>query len=485
VSASLLSFIGLLAWGWQAQRPISFLAVARADDDAEITPGGDTQDLTGLQSRFAAVAARVAPSVVAISAAEAAADADASVRTDEINPQKLQDWLDKTTRTVGTGFIIDSDGFILTNEHVIEDSQQYWVTTDEKKVYPAMVVAADPRADLAVLKIPATRLPAVHFVHDYSLRRGQWALTLGNPYGLAIEGDLALSVGVVSATDRSLPRLATKENRLYSNLIQTTAQINPGNSGGPLFDLDGNVIGVNTAVILPQKQSNGIGFAIPISPQLLNEVRDLREGKEIVYAYVGVSVTAATARQRHDLGLADDAGVHVDSVEDGSPAAGPDGLREGDIILQINGQAVGDSDRFVRLAGAAPLDRPTRLRVLREGKPLELAVTPTRRAVQFTVSQENQRLHWRGMVLGPLPTNRGGAVPAASTDEVSGGILVVAIADDSPLKKQGVTAGAVIRAVGDRPVSSLLELQKVLNDVPAEKCTVQLAQPAALVSKGK
>jgi S1-C subfamily serine protease len=123
--------------------------------------------------------------------------------------------------------------------------------------------------------------------------------------------------------------------------------------------------------------------------------------------------------------------------------------------------------------------------VLREGKPLELAVTPTRRAVQFTVSQENQRLHWRGMVLGPLPTNRGGAVPAASTDEVSGGILVVAIADDSPLKKQGVTAGAVIRAVGDRPVSSLLELQKVLNDVPAEKCTVQLAQPAALVSKGK
>jgi len=485
VAVSLLGFIGLLAWGWEAQKSFSLLAVARADDDAELAPGADTLDVTGLQNRFALVAARVAPSVVAISAAEAAADADAAVRTEEINPQKLQDWLDKTTRTVGTGFIIDSDGFILTNEHVIEDSQQYWVTTDDKKVYPAIVVAADPRADLAVLKIPATKLPPVHFVHDHSLRRGQWAITLGNPYGLAIEGDLALSVGVVSATDRSLPRLATKENRLYSNLIQTTAQINPGNSGGPLFDLDGLVIGVNTAVILPQKQSNGIGFAIPISPALLEEVADLRAGKEIVYAYIGVSVTGATARQRHDLGLADDAGVHVDSVEDGSPAAAPDGLREGDIILQINGQAVGDSDRFVRLAGAAPLDRPTRLQVLRAGKPLDIAVTPTRRAVQFTVSQENQRLHWRGMVLGPLPTNRGGAVPAASSDKPSAGILVVAIADDSPLKKQGVTAGAVIKAIGDRPVSSLLELQKILNDVPAEKCTVHLAQPAAMASNGK
>jgi S1-C subfamily serine protease len=476
---------GATAWSWQPQRPFSLLAAARADDDAEVATRADPPDVADLQNRFVAVASKVASSVVAISAAEAAAEADASLRTEEMNPQKLSDWLDKTTRTVGTGFVIDSDGYILTNEHVIEDSQQYWVTTDQRKVYPAMVVAADPRADLAVLKIPATNLQTVHFAHDYSLHRGQWAMTLGNPYGLAIEGDLALSVGVISATERSLPRLATKENRLYSDLIQTTAQINPGNSGGPLFDLDGNVVGVNTAVILPQKQSNGIGFAIAISDQLLDEVRQLRAGKEIVYAYVGVSVTAATPRQRHELGLADDAGVHVDSVEDGSPAAAPDGLHEGDIILQLDGQAVGDSDRFVRMAGAASLDKPAHLRVLRGGKALEIAIRPIRRAVQFTVSQENQRLHWRGMVLGPAPANHSGAVPAASTDRPAGGILVIAIADDSPLKKQGINAGAVITAVAGRPVPSMLELQKVLNDVPAEQCTLQLAQPAAVVTLGK
>jgi S1-C subfamily serine protease len=160
-------------------------------------------------------------------------------------------------------------------------------------------------------------------------------------------------------------------------------------------------------------------------------------------------------------------------------------LHEGDIILQINGKGIGDSDRFVRLVGALPLDRPSKLAVLRAGKRLEIALTPVRRSVQFTVSLENQRLHWRGMVLGPLPTNRGAAIPAASSDKPSTGILVVAIADDSPLKKQGIAAGAVITGIGGQPVGSLLEVQKILNDVPPEKCTVQLAQPAAMASVGK
>src|SRR5208283_2379528 len=118
---------------------------------------------------------------------------------DEMNPQRLQTLLDKTTRTIGTGFIVDSDGFILTNEHVIEDSQQFWVTTDDHKVYPAIVVGADPRADLAVLKIPASGLPTVRFNKKFACQRGQWAITLGNPYGLATDGDEALSVGVISA----------------------------------------------------------------------------------------------------------------------------------------------------------------------------------------------------------------------------------------------------------------------------------------------
>src|SRR5439155_11789612 len=182
------------------------------------------------------------------------------VRSEEMNPEKLQSILDQTTRTVGTGFIFDSDGYILTNEHVVGEAEQLWVTTDDHKVYPAIIVGSDPRADLAVLKIPASHLPVVKWGDGTMLHRGQWTIAIGNPYGLATEGEMCMSVGVVSATSRSLPKLASKENRLYSDLIQTTAQINPGNSGGPLFDLGGNVIGINTAVILPQKQTNGIGF---------------------------------------------------------------------------------------------------------------------------------------------------------------------------------------------------------------------------------
>jgi S1-C subfamily serine protease len=215
-------------------------------DISAISDDSDNLNIVELQSKFESVARDVAPAVVSISAAEVACLADDTVRSDAMNPQLLQTVLDKTTRTIGTGFVVSDDGFIVTNEHVVEGSEQFWVTTDEHRVYPAIVVGTDPRADIAVLKIPAKNLATVHFATD-SCQRGQWAITLVNPYGLATEGQMAMSVGVISATDRSLPRLAIKEDRLYFNLIQTTAQINPGNSGGPLLDLDGRVIGIDTA----------------------------------------------------------------------------------------------------------------------------------------------------------------------------------------------------------------------------------------------
>jgi S1-C subfamily serine protease len=228
-----------------------------------------TLDLTGLQSQFGVVADRVAPSVVAISASCTPITGDEVLRTESLNPQKLDAFLSKTTRTVGTGFFIDADGFILTNEHVICEAEQLWVTTDDRKVYPAIVIGSDPRSDLAILKIPASGVKVASLAKPGVVKRGQWTIAIGNPYGMAAEGEMAMSVGVVSATERSLPKLSQKEGRLYSNLIQTTAEIYPGNSGGPLFNLAGEVIGINTAVILPQKQTNGIGFAIPITEDML------------------------------------------------------------------------------------------------------------------------------------------------------------------------------------------------------------------------
>jgi serine protease Do len=441
-----------------------------AGDATDLTDDADALDVTVLQSKFQSIAQRVAPAVVSISAAETASDVEAAVRADEMNPQRLESLLEKTTRTIGTGFIVDSDGFILTNEHVIEDSQQIWVTRDDHKVYPAIVVGSDPRADLAVLKIPARHLPTVSFAIGIC-HRGQWAVTLGNPYGLATEGQMSLSVGVVSATDRSLPKLANKEDRLYSNLIQTTAQINPGNSGGPLLDITGRVIGIDTAVILPQKQTNGIGFAITITPQLLDEIRQLEQGREVIYGYMGVTVSAPTPKQIRDANLTQDIGVCVESVEPDSPAAEPNGLSAGDLIIEVNGETVIDTDRFVRLVGAATVGKTATIVVARDGKRLTIHLTAAKRPVQYVVSNQNQRLYWRGMVLGPVPTNW----PMTLNAKQLPGILVVGIEDDSPLKKRGVSAGTIITAIAGQPVRSLLDFQKVLNDVPAENCDVQLA----------
>lgn len=439
------------------------------DDPAEAIEDSDGSELVALQRMFESVGKKLAPAVVSISAAEMASGIDATLRTDEMNPQRLQTLLDKTTRTIGTGFIVESDGFIVTNEHVIEDSQQFWVTTDDHKVYPAIVVGADPRGDLAVMKIPASHLPTVQF-STVPCQRGQWAITMGNPYGLATEGQMSLSVGVVSATDRSLPRLANKEDRLYSNLIQTTAQINPGNSGGPLLDLEGRVVGIDTAVILPQKQTNGIGFALPVTNELLAEIKQLEQGREMIYGYMGVTVAATTSQQRHDAALTQSMGVCVESVEPGSPAAAV--LEAGDLIVQLNGQSILDTDRFVRQVGAAPVGQATSIGIIREAKRMVVNLVPVKRPIPYAVCNDNQRMYWRGMVLGPVPANW----PLAANDEKHrAGILVVGIQDDSPLKKQGLSAGMVITAIAGHPVATMLEVQRVLNDVPSEQCTVETA----------
>jgi len=462
----------------QVFHPFSTVAsAARPDAGSDVIEPADTFDLTGLQSRFENIARKVSPSVVAIAAAVSPPDSDATLRSDEMNPSKLQGILDKTTRTVGTGFVFDSDGYILTNEHVIGDAEQIWVTTDDRKVYPAVVIGSDPRADLAVLKVPAS-LPAVSFADFDSYKRGDWTIALGNPFGLATDGEMCMSVGVVSATDRSLPKLSSKENRLYSNLIQTTAQINPGNSGGPLFDLSGKVIGINTAVILPQRQTNGIGFALPITERLMAEVHELQQGKEIIYGYIGLTVTDPTDEERLAAGLNEDVGVRIETIEEGSPANGV--LKPGDILLAVNDQTIHDTDEFVRAVGQATVDQPAPLRVWRSAKAICVSVVPRRRPLpSVAVTRQTQRLRWQGMLLGPIPANwqdANGVSPKS-------GLMVLGMENDSPMKGRGITQGSIITEVAGQTVASVADLEKVVNGVPAGKLAIKsIDAPRAVIS---
>jgi serine protease Do len=433
---------------------------AAAFDPAE---PGDLQQLGGLEQRFEDLAARLAPSVVAISASSQTFDADDLLRAEELNPEKLDALLDRTTRMVGTGLVVDADGYIVTNEHVVAEAENVWVTTDAGRVYPALVVGTDPRSDLAVLKIPATDLRPVTF-NPGPLKRGQFAIAIGNPYGLATAGQQAMSIGVVSALDRSLPKLSKKENRLYSGLIQITTQINPGNSGGPLFDLAGRVIGINTAVILPEKKTNGIGFAIPISEALLANVEHLKQGREVVYGYLGVSVSTPTARERREAGLDDDAvGVRVETVDRGSPAAGV--LQPEDFVVRLNGRAATDSDQFVRTVGMTPVDRPADLLICRNGKTRTVSVSLAKRAPMLAAeTKQNRRIRWEGLLLGVTPANWKPETKAPADAER--GLVVLAVNAKSRYAK-GLREGDVIAAIAGRVLADVTDLQQVLNDLPA------------------
>ena len=421
-----------------------------------------TLDLTGLQSQFGAVADRVAPTVVAISASCTPIEGDEALQTTALNPQKLDAFLSKTTRTVGTGFFIDADGFILTNEHVICEAEQLWVTTDDRKVYPAIVIGSDPRADLAVLKIPASGVPVVTMAKPGVVKRGQWTIAIGNPYGMAAEGEMAMSVGVVSATERSLPKLSSKEGRLYSNLIQTTAEINPGNSGGPLFNLAGEVIGINTAVILPQKQTNGIGFAIPITDGLLAHVEQLKQGREIVYGFLGVTVTDPTFKERSKAGVKE-GGAKIEAIEAKSPADGSK-LEASDVIVAVNGQPVKDSDAFIRMIGQSKVDQPATLQLFREKKQLEVAVTPKKRPMPpLAVNRETQRLRWRGITLSAVPQNWG-----KPGEPEPAGVYVVGLENPEISKKLNIKQGSIITSIAGKAVKGIADLQKIIDSTPSE-----------------
>jgi serine protease Do len=458
------------------------LSAAVLSSPRSATAADRTIDLVGLQDQFSSLATKLAPSVVAISSACDPVQADNALRSEDLTYAKVDDILGRTTRMVGTGFFIDTEGYILTNEHVIGDSEALWVTTDDRAVYPAIVVGSDPRTDLAVLKIAKTNTPPVTFAAPGDLRRGQWTIALGNPYGYAGEGEMAMSVGVVSATGRSLPKLASKENRLYTNLIQTTAEINPGNSGGPLFGIDGKVIGINTAVILPQKQTNGIGFAMPITPQLLDTVKELKQGREIIYGYLGVLVSTPTSRERKTAGVEQQIGARVDSVEADTPASKVD-LQVGDVIVRLNNKTVDDGDDFVRLIGRCPVDEPARIQLARGGKTVAIDVTPRRRPMpHVAVTRERQRLRWQGLVLSSVPDNFKNAKAEGATTTATTGLLVVGMDESSPLAKK-VSLGTVITTVAGKAVSSILDLQKIIEATPQDQWDIGTSNaPAALAS---
>ena len=269
----------------------------------------------------------------------------------------------RQVRGAGSGFVIDADGFIATNQHVIDGAEEIVVTFQSGEQLEAVVIGQDERTDLALIRIdPPSELTALQFGDSDRARVGEWVLAIGNPFGL---GGTA-TVGIVSARGRDI------QSGPYDDYLQIDAPINSGNSGGPVFNTAGEVIGVNTAIFSPNGGSIGIGFAIPAN-QARAILDELREDGSVERGWLGVSIRSVDQELAESLGLVDARGARVAYVEQGSPADRA-GLLDGDVIMEFAGQVVDSARTLSRLVGGTDADERVSIEVWRDGETLEFTV---------------------------------------------------------------------------------------------------------------
>ena len=267
-------------------------------------------------------------------------------------------------QSLGSGFIIDKEGYILTNNHVLENAGTITVKLANEKEYEAKVVGRDPRTDLALIKINARGdLPVVRLGDSESLRVGDWVIAIGNPFGLG----QTVTAGIVSAKGRVIGQGP------YDDFIQTDAAINPGNSGGPLFDTKGEVVGINTAIFSQSGGNIGIGFAVPIN-MAKGLVPQLKAKGRVSRGWLGVSIGPVTDEAAKELKLKDKRGALVMDVVERSPADRA-GFQQGDVIVSYDGKDVPGPADLPRLVASTPIGKEVSLRVIREGRSLDIKVT--------------------------------------------------------------------------------------------------------------
>jgi serine protease Do len=355
-------------------------------------------------------------------------------------------------RGAGSGFIVSSDGYILTNAHVVAQADEVTVTLTDRREFPAQVIGTDIRTDVAVLKIDAKDLPTVKIGDPSKLRPGEWVLAIGSPFGL----ENSATAGIVSATARAVV------GETDVPFIQTDVAVNPGNSGGPLFNLRGEVVGINSMIFSRTGGYMGISFAVPIDVAM--DVRDqlIKTGR-VVRGRIGVAVQNVDAPLARSFGLDRPRGALVSSVEEGGPAARA-GLKPGDVILAVNGEPVDQSAAVSRLISRQKPGQQVTLTIWRgkkeqqvkvgiaELKEPEMQTAASKAAVGK--SEEGARL---GLVVRPLTPEEKQAV------DTRGNIVVEAVS--GPAARAGVQPSDIVLAINEEPVRSVEELREAVTDL--------------------
>src|SRR5947199_1098909 len=423
--------------------------------------------LHALEEAFTTAADRVTPAVVNVSAVPRKQSA-------EETPERFREFFGEEfyerffrrrpreeARASGSGVLVDPRGYVLTNNHVIENAQDITVRRSDGRKFTAKLVGRDPKTDLAVLKVEAPApLPAAELGDSDHLRVGQWAIAIGNPFGL----DRTVTVGIISATARNRVGVAT-----YENFIQTDASINPGNSGGPLLNLDGKVIGINTAIVAA---GQGIGFSIPIN-QAKEVMRQLIASGRVVRGWLGIAIQDVTDELAGTFGVKE--GVLVAEVMKGGPAEAA-GVRQGDVIVELNGAPIKEVPELQRRVAAVAPGQPVRLKVIRERKPVALSVTVTEMPAEEPVLAGAPDEESWGLGVEPLS----GEAAAQLGLTIAGGLLVTDVVTGGPADRAGLRRGDVIVEVGKKPVADPAALFRMLAQLkPGDRVLVFVQRPSS------
>ncbi len=414
----------------------------------------------GAPDSFADLAEKVSPAVVNITTSTlVSAPADGGPVVPEGSPfedffREFQDrqgpQAPRRSNALGSGFVISESGFIVTNNHVIEDADEIEIEFFSGERLPATLVGTDPNTDIALLKVESDKpLPFVSFGDSDLMRVGDWVMAVGNPLGQGF----SVSAGIISARNREL-------SGAYDDFIQTDAAINRGNSGGPLFNMDGQVIGVNTAILSPTGGSIGIGFSM--ASNVVGRVVDqLREFGETRRGWLGVRIQDVTDDMAEALGLDEAKGAMVSEVMEGPSKEA--GIESGDVILSFDGVDISDTRELVRVVGNSDVGKAVRVVVLRDGETQTVLVTLGRRedaeATVVPVAGESQApdtLDMFGMTLSELDDEIRGNL---GLDDSVTGLVVTEVAEDGAAFEKGLRAGDVISEAGQEKVETVAEFQ--------------------------
>ncbi len=376
------------------------------------------------------------------------------LRPDEIPDIQRQDRAPRQRGAVGSGFLISADGFVITNNHVVEGADQIQVTLNDRRVFDAEVVGLDEPSDIALLKLDAADLPFVEFGDSEAVRVGDWVLAIGSPFGL----EFSAAAGIVSAKGRSVPGNSAYN---YMAFIQTDVAINQGNSGGPLFNLEGDVVGINSQILSSTGGSNGISFSIP-SNVAMNVVAQLKESGAVERGLLGVRMREVDYALAEIFDMDRPRGAFVDGVIDESPA-GNAGVQDEDIIVEFNGHEIEYYTDLPFCVGQYQPGTEAAVRLIRDGEERRLTVvlgsSPTNEASIVVEDTAPERANPLGFKISEL---------SEETRQVAGidGVRIAQV-EEGPGREAGLREGDVVVSLNRQPVPSVSDFASVAESLPA------------------